>query len=66
MKIRKGWIFTFILIGLFIALISNMDLWRIMLESIFPELKNVIYPRASLLKLVGEHMLLVRDRKSVV
>jgi osmoprotectant transport system permease protein len=59
MKKAQGWIFTFILIGLFIALISNMDLWRIMLEKIFPELKNVIYPRASLLKLVGEHMLLV-------
>ncbi|MFO7882654.1 MAG: ABC transporter permease [Kosmotogaceae bacterium] len=59
MKKIKGWIITFILIGLFIALISSMDLWRIFLETIFPDLKNVIYPRASLLKMVAEHMFLV-------
>ncbi|MFW6122103.1 MAG: ABC transporter permease, partial [Petrotogales bacterium] len=59
MKKMKGWIFTFVLIGLFIVLISNMEFWRVFLEKIFPELKNVIYPRASLLKLVGEHLFLV-------
>ncbi|TYB86482.1 MAG: ABC transporter permease [Kosmotoga sp.] len=59
MKKMKGWIFTFVLIGFFIVLISNMELWRFFLEKLFPELQNVIYPRASLIKLVAEHLFLV-------
>ncbi|MBI4268017.1 MAG: ABC transporter permease [Chloroflexi bacterium] len=53
------WGLLAILSGVFILLLSQMSWWETMLRLIFPKQGAVIYPRASLLVLTGEHMALV-------
>lgn len=43
----------------FVVLLSNMGWWEAILKFLFAQLTDVIYPRANLLALVGEHMRLV-------
>ena len=58
MKLRS-WLSLIIVSLVFAAIVIDMDLMRMLLESLFPGEKEVIYPRASLLVLLREHMLLV-------
>ncbi len=52
-------LYIFLLIGIFFLLILNMDVWQRFLGLIFPGEAEVIYPRANLLELLKEHILLV-------
>jgi osmoprotectant transport system permease protein len=57
---RSRRILTILLLaGLFLLLVSSTPLWELVLGRLFPQEQEVIYPRASLLQLVGEHLLLV-------
>ena len=47
--------FTFI----FLFIVFNMTLWDMVLSFLFPGLEEVIYPRAKLSQLLGEHLILV-------
>ena len=58
MKLRS-WLSLIIVSLVFAAIVIDMDLMRMLLEGLFPGEKEVIYPRASLLVLLREHMLLV-------
>ncbi len=59
---RSG-LYSWILLGvfalLFFLLISNMSLWEGFLRWLFPEERQVLHPRGTLLELVGEHIWLV-------
>lgn len=55
----RGWVFTAALAAVFVYLVSNMELWRIGLSLLFPQESEVIYPRAQLLQLLREHLVLV-------
>lgn len=59
----KRWGVLVILIGAFVALLSQMRLWEVMLQWLFPEQRQVLYPGTApateLLALVGQHMKLV-------
>ncbi len=55
----KRWVVWLALGVLFIVLIYHGGWWQSALHSIFPQLKSVVYPVASLPALVGEHMNLV-------
>jgi osmoprotectant transport system permease protein len=55
----RGWIITLIFVLLFVFVIYDMSLWNTLLSLIFPDLKDVVYPRAGLAELVGEHLVLV-------
>ncbi len=48
-----------LLLILFFFLIFNMSIWETALKTLFPQEKEVIYPRATLAVLVGEHLILV-------
>ncbi|MBW2560652.1 MAG: ABC transporter permease [Deltaproteobacteria bacterium] len=50
---------TILLAGMFIYLILDMNPWKFFLRTLFPEETEWIYPRAMLIDLVGEHLLLV-------
>jgi len=50
---------TILLAGVFIYLIFDMNPWNVFLRALFPEETEWIYPRAMLIELVGEHLLLV-------
>ena len=52
-------VYLFFLIALFFLIISRMDFWQFFLKLIFPRELEVIYPRANLLELLKEHVLLV-------
>ena len=56
---RWSWISIIIMGGIFFALILNMRVWQIVLKALFPHEPEVIYPRASLFELFGQHILLV-------
>jgi len=43
----------------FIYIIFDMNPWNLFLRALFPEETEWIYPRAMLIDLVGEHLLLV-------
>jgi osmoprotectant transport system permease protein len=58
-RLIRGWLFTMIFLLFFIFIISDMALWKSLLSSLFPDLKEVVYPRAGLAALVGEHLILV-------
>jgi osmoprotectant transport system permease protein len=55
----RRWALLVIFSAAFIVLLSNMGWWETMLQWIFHQPGGVIYPRASLLVLVGEHIRLV-------
>ncbi|KKK87028.1 hypothetical protein LCGC14_2757330, partial [marine sediment metagenome] len=48
-----------LLLILFFFLVFNMSIWETALKTLFPQEKEVIYPRATLAVLVGEHLILV-------
>jgi osmoprotectant transport system permease protein len=48
-----------VIAGLFLFLVFNMPVWQTMLGAIFPNETEVVYPRADLSQLLGEHLLLV-------
>ena len=54
-----GWATVSIISVLFTLLISDMQIWQLGLHAMFPKLKEVVYPRANLLFLVKEHLILV-------
>lgn len=55
----RRWVLLAIFTAVFLVLLSNMAWWETMLRFFFTQQAEVIYPRASLLVLVGEHMRLV-------
>ena len=55
----RRWVLLAIFAAAFLLLISNMEWWHSGLRLIFPNLTGVLYPRASLLVLVEEHLRLV-------
>jgi osmoprotectant transport system permease protein len=58
-KLIRGWIFTLLFLVLFVITVSHMQWWRFFLSNVFPGLKELVYPRADLSLLVGEHLVLV-------
>ncbi len=55
----KNWVIFLVITALFIILISSMKLWEIVLHFLFPGETQVLYPDASLLTLVWQHLELV-------
>ena len=55
----RRWIILAISSAVFVILLSNMGWWETVLKFLFPQQGGIIYPRANLLVLVGEHMRLV-------
>lgn len=55
----KTWIVLIILSGIFVFLISDMNLWQTALGFLFPGYSQVVYPNASLLALTIQHLKLV-------
>jgi osmoprotectant transport system permease protein len=55
----KRWLPLIIVSVVFVVIVVDMDVMRVLLEGLFPGEKEVIYPRANLLVLLREHMLLV-------
>jgi osmoprotectant transport system permease protein len=55
----KNWLPLIIVSMVFVVIVVDMDVMRVLLKGIFPGEKEVIYPRANLLVLLREHMLLV-------
>ncbi len=53
------WVLTLFAALLFGLVVSNMPLWRAALGLLFPGSSELVYPRASLAALVGEHLFLV-------
>jgi len=53
------WAILVLVAAAFIVWLFNTGWWEAMLRSFFPKLKEVIYPGAPLIVLVGEHMTLV-------
>ncbi len=56
---RKSWIALAVFAGAFLLLISSTGLWETVLSFIFPTTRQVLHPRGTLLRLVGEHLWLV-------
>lgn len=54
-----GWLSVSIVSILFVILIADMQIWQYSLHALFPGIKEVVYPRANLLLLVKEHLILV-------
>lgn len=54
-----GWLVVVAALILFIFLISNMSFWESSLKYLFPDERQHIHPRGSLLELVWEHVSLV-------
>lgn len=53
------WLATVAAVGAFIALAADMNIWQAGLRLLFPGTEQVLYPRANLATLLGEHLLLV-------
>lgn len=53
------WVATAVATAAFIALATDMKIWESFLRLLFPGEEQVVYPRADLTTLLGEHMLLV-------
>ena len=53
------WLPLIVVTVVFLVIVIDMDVMRILLTALFPGEKEVIYPRANLLVLLREHMLLV-------
>jgi osmoprotectant transport system permease protein len=54
-----SWLPLIVVSVIFAALIVEMDVMRLLLTGLFPNEKEVLYPRANLLVLLKEHMILV-------
>ena len=54
-----AWIIFALLAAAFLLLISGTGLWQWGLRILFPDVRNLLYPRADPAWLVGEHLLLV-------
>ena len=55
----RNWLPLIVVTVVFLVIVIDMDVMRILLTALFPGEKEVIYPRANLLVLLREHMLLV-------
>jgi len=55
----RRWALLAIFVAAFVVLLSNLSWWETALKWLFPQYNEVIYPRANLLVLVGEHLKLV-------
>jgi osmoprotectant transport system permease protein len=55
----KNWLILLFIIVLFAALLSSVRFWEIFLHFLFPSQTQVLYPNASLLSMVGQHLILV-------
>jgi len=55
----RNWLPLIVVTVVFLVIVIDMDVMRILLTALFPGEKEVIYPRANLLVLLEEHMLLV-------
>jgi osmoprotectant transport system permease protein len=55
----RNWLPLIVVTVVFLVIVIDMDVMRILLTALFPGEKEVIYPRANLLVLLKEHMLLV-------
>jgi osmoprotectant transport system permease protein len=58
LKMRR-WILLAIFSAAYVVLLYNMSWWEVSLRFLFPRQNQVLYPSASLLVLVSEHMKLV-------
>lgn len=58
-KLIGRWIPVILLTSIFLYLVSDMRIWQLFLGAIFPGESEVIYPRAGLLVLLREHLVLV-------
>lgn len=56
---RRRIVYILLLAAVFLLLVSSNRPWEFVLRGLFPSEQEVIYPRAGLLQLVGEHLLLV-------
>jgi osmoprotectant transport system permease protein len=54
-----GWLPLAVLAGLFSVMVLDREALRVVLSALFPGVRDVIYPRASLVSLLGEHLFLV-------
>lgn len=54
-----AWITFALLAALFLLLMSSTSLWQWGLRVLFPDVRNLLYPRADPAWLVGEHLVLV-------
>jgi osmoprotectant transport system permease protein len=54
-----SWLPLIVVTVIFVVLITEMDVMRLLLSGLFPNEKEVLYPRANLLVLLKEHMILV-------
>ena len=59
MRRFRNWLPLIVVSALFLVIVLDMDVLRILLSGLFPGEKEVIYPRANLLVLLKEHMFLV-------
>jgi osmoprotectant transport system permease protein len=55
----NAWIIFAFLAAVFLILMSNTGLWQRGLRFLFPDVRNLLYPRADPAWLVGEHLVLV-------
>jgi len=59
-RVKIGGIVSLLIItAIFVTLTFNMGVWEHLLGAIFPNETEVIYPRADISQLLGEHLLLV-------
>ena len=58
-RLLIAWIATVFAVGVFIFLATDMAIWKAALKFLFPGEDQVIYPRANLATLLGEHLGLV-------
>ncbi len=55
----RRWVLLGLLVAGFIWLIASDQWWESALRTLFPDLSQVLHPRASVLTFVGEHVLMV-------
>jgi osmoprotectant transport system permease protein len=55
----RSWITPVVVTAVFLVIVSDMEVMRVLLQGLFPGEEEVIYPRANLLVLLKEHMVLV-------
>lgn len=58
-KLLIAWLATIAAVGVFVVLAADMAVWKTVLSFLFPDEEQVIYPRANLATLLGEHLGLV-------
>ena len=58
LRVRR-WIILAVIVGAFVYLITNMELWEVTLRFLFPNESQVLHPRANLIIFVWEHLQLV-------